>query len=185
MSQMLHKNNSSLWGVTLVATGTTKFVPYHHVMSLQFIWRLGACEFHLQEQNLQKSNPTIWYGTNLKVLIMATRQTNHMTLLQKETLLCIEIVFLPIQALFIICYQWFSPPSLPLFRQWRFQNRQSSQLLMVTIWWQRSWSILAQIMACCMTAPSYSLNYCWLIIGKALWHSSEGNFTRDTSAVNQ
>ena len=83
MSQMLQKNNSTQWGVTLIAkTGTTKFVPYHPVKSLQFIWRLVACKFHWQEPNLQKSysNLTIWYGTNVKVLIMATREICHMTL---------------------------------------------------------------------------------------------------------
>ena len=33
-----------------------------------------------------------------------------------------------------------------------------------TIWWQRSRSTLAQVMACCLTAPSHHLNQCWLII---------------------
>ena len=39
------------------------------------------------------------------------------------------------------------------------------------IWWQRSESTLAQIMACCLTAPSHYLNHCWLIISKVQWHS--------------
>ena len=51
------------------------------------------------------------------------------------------------------------------------------------IWRQRSGSTLAQVMACCLTAPSHCLNQCWLIISKVLWHSSEGNFIRDTSAT--
>ena len=51
------------------------------------------------------------------------------------------------------------------------------------IWWHRSGSTLAQVMACCLTAPSHYLNQCWLIISKVLWHSSEGNFIRDTSAT--
>ena len=38
--------------------------------------------------------------------------------------------------------------------------------------WQRTESTLAQVMACCLTAPSHSLNQCWLIISKVLWHSS-------------
>ena len=29
-------------------------------------------------------------------------------------------------------------------------------------WWHRSWSTLAQVMACCMTAPSNYLNHSWL-----------------------
>ena len=34
------------------------------------------------------------------------------------------------------------------------------------IWWHRSVSTLAQVMACCPTAPSHYLNQCWLIISK-------------------
>ena len=63
--------------------------------------------------------------------------------------------------------------------------------------WRWSWSLthcglvtpygdinLAQVIACCLTAPSHYLNQCWLIISKDLWHSSEGNFTEDISAIN-
>ena len=53
-----------------------------------------------------------------------------------------------------------------------------------TIFWHRSGSTWVQVMACCLTAPSHYLNQCWLIISKALWHSSEGNFTGDDSAIN-
>ena len=49
---------------------------------------------------------------------------------------------------------------------------------------QISLSTLVQVMACCLTAPSHYLNQCWLIISKAQRHSSEGNFTIDTSAIN-
>ena len=52
------------------------------------------------------------------------------------------------------------------------------------IWWQRSGTTLAQVMAWCLTAPSHYLNQCWLIISKVQWHSSDGNFIRDTSASN-
>ena len=34
------------------------------------------------------------------------------------------------------------------------------------IWRQKSGSTLAQVMACCLTAPSHYLNQCWLIISK-------------------
>ena len=51
-----------------------------------------------------------------------------------------------------------------------------------TIWWHSSGSALAQVKACCLTAPSHYLNQCWFVISKVQWHSSEGNFTRDTSA---
>ena len=50
------------------------------------------------------------------------------------------------------------------------------------IWRHRSGSTLAQVMACCLTAPSHYLNQRWLIISKVLWHSSEGNFIR--AAIN-
>ena len=52
------------------------------------------------------------------------------------------------------------------------------------IWRQRSGSTLAQLMACCLMAPSHYLNQCWLIISKIEWHSSRGKFTWDTSAIN-
>ena len=52
------------------------------------------------------------------------------------------------------------------------------------IWWQRSGSTLAQVMACCLTAPSHYLNQGWLIISKIQINSSDGNFTRDTSVIN-
>ena len=45
-----------------------------------------------------------------------------------------------------------------------------------TIWRHRSILTLAQIMACCLTAPSHYLNQCWLITSGVKWCSSEGNF---------
>ena len=53
-----------------------------------------------------------------------------------------------------------------------------------TLFRHRSGSTLAQVMACCLTAPSHYLNQCWLIISKVQWHSSENNCTRDSSAPN-
>ena len=52
------------------------------------------------------------------------------------------------------------------------------------IWRHRSRSTLAQVMACCLTAPSHYLNQCWLIFSKVQWHSVEGNLTRDSSPFN-
>ena len=52
------------------------------------------------------------------------------------------------------------------------------------IWEHRTGSTMAQVMACCLTAPSHYLNQCWLIISEVQWHSSEGNFTGDTLAIN-
>ena len=39
-------------------------------------------------------------------------------------------------------------------------------------------------MACCLAAPSHYLNQCWFIISEVQWHSSEGNFPRETSVIN-
>ena len=41
-----------------------------------------------------------------------------------------------------------------------------------TIWQHRSGSTLAQIMACCLMAPSHYLKQCWIINSKVHWHSS-------------
>ena len=49
----------------------------------------------------------------------------------------------------------------------------------------KSGSTLAQVMACCLTAPSHYLNQCWLIIIKVLWHSSEGIIMRRSKDTNQ
>ena len=45
------------------------------------------------------------------------------------------------------------------------------------IWRHRSWSTLAQIMACSLMAPSHYLNQCWLFISGVPRHSYENNFT--------
>ena len=52
------------------------------------------------------------------------------------------------------------------------------------IWWHRTCSTLAQVMACCLTVPSHYLNQCWRIISKVQWHSSGSHFTRDTLDIN-
>ena len=44
------------------------------------------------------------------------------------------------------------------------------------IWRQWFWTTLAQVMACCLTAPSHYLNQCWLIIRRVLWHTSGSSF---------
>ena len=46
------------------------------------------------------------------------------------------------------------------------------------IWRYRSGSTLAQVMACCLMAPSHYLKQCWLIISKVLWYSPGGKFSR-------
>ena len=43
-------------------------------------------------------------------------------------------------------------------------------------WWHRSQSTLAQVMACCLMAPSHCLKLCWHVSSKVHLHSSEGDF---------
>ena len=45
------------------------------------------------------------------------------------------------------------------------------------IWRHRSGSILVQVMACCLTAPSHHLNQWLLLLSEVLWHSPDSNFT--------
>ena len=52
------------------------------------------------------------------------------------------------------------------------------------IWRQRSGWTLAQVRACCLTAPSHYLNQYWLIICEVQWNSYKGNFIRDASLIN-
>ena len=52
------------------------------------------------------------------------------------------------------------------------------------IWWQRSESTMAQVMASCLTVPSHYLDQCWLIISEVQWHSYKSNFTRDASTIH-
>ena len=49
----------------------------------------------------------------------------------------------------------------------------------------RTRSVLAQVMAYCLTAPSHYLNQCWLIIGEVPWHSSQGIILRLCEDTNQ
>ena len=46
------------------------------------------------------------------------------------------------------------------------------------MWWHRTGSTLARVMACCLVAPSHYLNQCWLTISKVPCHSSEGIIIR-------
>ena len=69
---------------------------------------------------------------------------------------------------------------LPLQSQLRLLRISQSKLLLahcdqVTPYGGRS--TLLQVMACCLTTPSYYPNQCWLIISKVLWHSTEGTLT--------
>ena len=51
------------------------------------------------------------------------------------------------------------------------------------IWWHRSGSTLAQVMALCCQAQSHYLKQCWLCISDILWHSPKNNFTVIAQAI--
>ena len=53
------------------------------------------------------------------------------------------------------------------------------------IWQQISGSTLAQVMGCCLTAPSHYLSQCWLIIHEVPWHSSGCIIIRRSEETNQ
>ena len=48
------------------------------------------------------------------------------------------------------------------------------------IWHHGSWSILVQVMACCLMVPSHYLNQCWLIVNCTLWNK----FYRNLNLAN-
>ena len=64
-------------------------------------------------------------------------------------------------------------PTVSVRLLWPFNSLWTSDV----IWRQGSRSTLAQVMACCLTAPSHYLNQCWLMISEVLWHSPDSNFT--------
>ena len=73
---------------------------------------------------------------------------------------------------------------LPQMRWTAMKDLVNSSWAGDAIWRHRSGSTLAQVMACCLTAPSHYLNQCWLFIREVQWQSPEGNFTRNASAIN-
>ena len=54
----------------------------------------------------------------------------------------------------------------------------------IDIWCHRTWSILVQVLACCLMSPSHYPNQCWLImITEVLWHSPRGNCTENAQNI--
>ena len=66
---------------------------------------------------------------------------------------------------------------------WLFRIR--SYIICDAICRHRSGSTLAQVMACCLTAPSHYLNQCWPIINGVLWYSPHNNFTVSTWDISK
>ena len=53
-----------------------------------------------------------------------------------------------------------------------------TRLVLVSPYGDKFNAILAQVMTCCLTAPSHYLNQWWIIIKDIVWHLHESNFTR-------
>ena len=79
-----------------------------------------------------------------------------------------------------MCWWWCNTTSWQLVQFISFNSLRPSD----AIWRHKSRTTLAQVMACCLTAPSHYLNQCWLITTKVYWYSSEDNFTTDTPAIS-
>ena len=77
-----------------------------------------------------------------------------------------------------VCYQYFVVSVSFDWHTWYIYmyGKLNSLRPSDAIWRQWSWTTLAQVMACCLTAPSHYLNQCWLIIRGVLWHTSESSF---------
>ena len=75
-------------------------------------------------------------------------------------------------------------PQIASTRTWSQMSGSDSLWPNYAIWRHRSGSTLVQVMAFCPTAPSHYLNQCWLTITKIQFYSSDGNFTRDTSVID-
>ena len=79
---------------------------------------------------------------------------------------------------------WTTEPSTMATQDFRQHCLFNSLWPSYVVWWHRTESTLAQVMACCLMAPSHYLNQYWLIISKSQWQSPDSNFTRNTSAIN-
>ena len=64
-------------------------------------------------------------------------------------------------------------------------NQINSMCLSDAIRRQVTESTLAQVMACCLTAPRHYMNQCWFIISKVIWHSPDGIMMRRSEDTNQ
>ena len=53
------------------------------------------------------------------------------------------------------------------------------------IWYQRSWPTLAQVIACCLMAPSHYLKQCCVHLQWVMWHLHESNFPGSTHDIKQ
>ena len=81
------------------------------------------------------------------------------------------------------CPLWYIMTSLQWCRVDSFVNIKAL-LLSAAMWRHRFRPTLAQVMACCLMAPSHYLDQSWHIIKCALWYSTDCNFTRKAREHN-
>ena len=73
-------------------------------------------------------------------------------------------------------YQWWQS-SVLWYGKLPLDYKELTHYGLVMLYGDWSGSTLAQIMACCLMAPSHYLNQCWLLISEVLWHLPESNST--------
>ena len=86
----------------------------------------------------------------------------------------------------VVCKMVLFCTSLNLFHKMSFStpNLINSLWPSDTLWQPKSGTTLAKVMVWCLKAPSHYLNQGCLIIRKVQRNSSEGNFTRNASAID-
>ena len=94
----------------------------------------------------------IFRDINMRKVIIELKNTGN-------TFICDTIYYI------CICLHWFGYCSWVKYQLSKFVGRLLYPLsLGDTIWRHRYESTLAQVMACCLTAPSHYMNQCWFII---------------------
>ena len=149
-------------------------IPFQHVLENVTICKHVNMSTYIWYINQNQFRVTVEMNNFLNVFIAtntAYPQNMHVNLL------CFLFLWLWYYGLI------YSLMQLPWLLKWH-RSCVHSLRLSDAMWRQRTRSTLAQVMACCLNAPSHYLNQCWLIIPKVQWLSSEGNLTRNTSAIN-
>ena len=95
-----------------------------------------------------------------------------------------------------LCHRWWHCHHIRCCQQWESWHHNNSWFSVTctqhiinsswpsdAIWQYESGSTLAQVMACCLMAPSHCLNQCQFLISEALWHSTESNVTVNAQAT--
>ena len=153
-------------------------------------WKLQGIKMPFSNDQLKKDTINIFQYENHKASKMPISTpkilTEKITCTTKEHIKTIQNK----KHIFLTFY-FFIHFFMLLYTNWHlngnfFQDGQHVNSLWPSdaIWRQKTGSTLAQVMACCLTAPSHYLNQYWLIITKVQWHSSDSSFTTNASAIS-